>query len=272
MTQPAYYGTQGRTFAAALLHLLESDYGLLGSRKVLELLVGDVAALVEQFYPPGERLGSGWMIFTGTRASGGKVHPGQYAYQHELVSLAWPVLMPEDLDYLSNHPECRETRQRLAIQRMIRLIEYGWSQPEGAVLLTEADLAALLQLDVKQVSRWLAQARQETGKPLVTKGYYFDQGMKPTHKAEIVALYESGLDEVAVARRSGHALKSVGQYLADYERVKRLLQRHTSPAEIAQLLQMTPSLVAAYTELAQKYHPELAPTLADPDPALKGDK
>jgi hypothetical protein len=37
----------------------------------------------------------------------------------------------------------------------------------------------------------------------MTKGYFFDQGLKPTHKAEIIALYEQGFDEVGVTRRSG---------------------------------------------------------------------
>jgi DNA-binding transcriptional LysR family regulator len=34
-----------------------------------------------------------------------------------------------------------------------------------------------------QVSRLLNELRQETGKPLLTKGYFFDQGVRPTHKA-----------------------------------------------------------------------------------------
>ncbi len=257
MSQSAYLGTAGRTFAAGLLHLLESEYGLLGSRKVLELLTEDVTRLVEQFYPPPERLASGWMLFTGTRASGDKVHPGQYAHEHELITIAWPVLLAEDVHFLTTHPESIANLQTLAIQRMVRLIEYGAQHPAGPVLLTVADLAVLLGMETVQVSLTLKQARQQTGKPLPTMGYFFDHGMKPSHKAEVIAFYEAGLDETEVARRTGHALKSVGKYIADYERVKKLLAHRTPLSDIPRLLQMQPSVVRAYAGMVERFHPDL---------------
>ena len=93
MSSQAYVGTAKRTFQQAVLYLLERDYGLLGSRRVLELLISDLQRLVEQFYPAPDRLSSGWMVFTGTKANGRKAHPGQSASDHELVTLAWPVLL-----------------------------------------------------------------------------------------------------------------------------------------------------------------------------------
>ena len=76
MSNQAYIGTAKRTFQQAVLHLLESGYGLLGSKRVLMLLTKDVQQLVEEFYPPPERISSGWMVFTGTKATGGKSYPG----------------------------------------------------------------------------------------------------------------------------------------------------------------------------------------------------
>ncbi len=263
MSANAYLGTEGRTFGAALLHLLESEYGLLGSRKVLELLSADVTQLVEQFYPPPEHLASGWMVFTGTRASGDKVHPGQYAHEHELVTIAWPLLLAEDVQFLATHPESIANLQTLASQRLVRLIEYGAQHPAGPVLLTVADLAVLLGLETVQVSLLLKQARLKTGKPLPTLGYFFDQGMKPSHKAEVIALYEAGCAETEVARRSGPALKSVGKYIADYERVKKLLAHHTPLADIPVLLQMQPGVVRAYAGMVELHHPDLLETPPD---------
>jgi len=69
-----------------------------------------------------------------------------------------------------------------------------------------------------QVSQPLTRARRAIGKPLLTKGYFFDQGMRPTHKAEIIALYEAGLDEAEIARRSQHTPASVGHYSRHYEK------------------------------------------------------
>jgi len=257
MSAQAYVGTTKRTFRHALAHLLETEYGLLGSRRILEMLVEDVQQLVEQFYPPPQRLQCGWMVFTGTKASGPRAYPGQTAAQHELITLAWPVLTQGDLQQLAQGPDNKSARQKWLQQRLVRLIEYGWEHPDGPVLLTLADLAAMTNSDVVTVSKLLQDARDETGKPLMLKGYYFDQGVQPTHKAEVIALYEQGLDETEIARRSQHAQSSVGHYIRDYERVKMLYKRGILPDDMPRLLNMRPSVVSAYIELVEKYHPEL---------------
>ncbi len=110
-----------------------------------------------------------------------------------------------------------------------------------------------------QISNLLKDLRVETGKSLITKGYYFDQGMRPTHKAEIVTLYEQGMDEADIARHSNHAQSSVGRYLRDYERVKLLLQRNISVAQISPLTGLQPTVVDAYVKLTKQYHPDLLP-------------
>lgn len=262
MSGQVYASTAQRTFRAAVIHLLETEYGLLGSRRVLELLAQDLEALAEQFYPTAERIPSGWMVFTGTRASGKKARPGQRAVDYELVTLAWPVLLPEDLEQLAALPPGAEgirARQTWLQRRLIRIVEYGWQHPEGPVLLTLADLGAMLNLSTARVSQLLTEARRATGKPLLTKGYYFDQGMRPTHKGEIIALYESGLDEVGIARQTGHAQASVGRYLRDYERVKLLLSHQVPVDRIPQCIGMQPNVARAYVELVSRYHPDLMP-------------
>ena len=80
------------------------------------------------------------------------------------------------------------------------------------------------------------------------------------HKAEIIALYEQGLDEVEIARQSGHAQSSAGRYIRDYERVKLLLKQDIPVTQISQLLGMQPSVVDAYVKLAYQYHPDLDPS------------
>lgn len=255
-----YVGMTKRTFEQALVRLLQQEYALIGSRRVLELLAEDVQQLIDQFYPAPQRLRSGYLVLTGTKATGPKAYPGQSASEHQLITLAWPVLLPEDIDFLARHPSTKEYRNRWLTQRLVRIIEYGHDHPDGPVLLTLADLAAMLSLTSEQVSKLLKQARSDTGKSLVTKGLFFDQGMRPTHKAEIVGLYEQGLDEADIARQSGHDPSSVGRYLRDYERVKLLLKQSFPIAQIAHLIGMQPSVVQAYVELAFQYHPELIPT------------
>ena len=263
MSGQAFVGTAKRTFGEAVLHLLETQYGVLNSRKVLDLLAEDLQVLAEQFYPRAEHLCSGWMVFTGTKAEGDKARPGQSASDHQLVTLPWPVLTAEDLQELTTLPDQAgrsRVSRRWMQKRLIRLVEYGWHHAQGPVLLTLADLGAMLNLSTVEVSSLLNEARQDTGLPLVTKGYYFDQGMRPTHKEEVIALYEKGLDEAEIARSTQHAQPSVGRYIRDYERVKLLAKRHSSARDICRLLEMQPGVVQAYLNMLRRYHPELLAT------------
>jgi hypothetical protein len=259
MTNQGYVGTAERTFPQALVYLLESQYAVLGSRRVLELLAQDVQHLVEQFYPAPERLSPGWMIFTGTRATGAKAHPGQKVGEHELVTIAWPVLLPEDAEFLANREEQLHVRREWFRRRLVRILEHGYHHPNGPVLLTNADLSCMLGVRMSEISQLLNEARRETGKPLLTKGYYFDQGVKPSHKDEIIELYEAGRDEAEIARQSEHAPESVGRYIRDYERIKLLLKQATPVEQIAPLINLQPSVVKAYVILIARFHPQLLP-------------
>ena len=49
MSTQEYVGTAERTFQAGVVYVLETDYGVLGSRRVPEMLARDLQTLVEQF-------------------------------------------------------------------------------------------------------------------------------------------------------------------------------------------------------------------------------
>ena len=188
MSQQTYVGTQQRTFQAAFLHEMESNYGFLKSRRMLNLLAEDVQRLIHEFYPLPQYLRPGWILFTGTKADGHKARPGQHACEFTSVTIPWPLLLPEDMEWMTSHQDTADQRRILLKQRLVRLIEHGYQHPQGPVLLTLSDLALLVGTTPVLTSTLLNEARQSTGKPLMTKGYFFDQGMRPTHKAEIIAL------------------------------------------------------------------------------------
>lgn len=258
----AYTGTRQRCFQQAVRHLLETEYGFINSRRAIDMLAADVEALAAEFRPNADTVAPGEVVFTGTKATGGKAHPGKSAGDYTLVTLAWPFLLPEDVATLDKLPPGREGRQqerKLLKKRLQRLVEYGLTHPDGPVLLTCADLGLMLGRTNGHISRLLIELRQETGQPLPTKGYYFDQGVRPTHKAQIVALYEQGLDETAIARHSSHAQSSVGRYLRDYARVQLFLQNKVPIDQISALSGLQPTVVDAYVKLIQQFHPDLLP-------------
>lgn len=257
MSSQAYVGSQQRTFQSAFIHEMEQNYGFLKSKRLLTLLAGDIQQLVEEFYPLPDYLQAGWILFTGTKAVGNKAFPGQAASDLTAVTIEWPLITAEDLAWMATKPDTKVMRQQLLSQRLIRLIEHGQSHAKEPVLLTVADLSLLLGLTTVQVSQLLQQARLLSGKPLHTKGYYFDQGLRPSHKDEIIALYEQGMDEADIARHAHHAQTSVGRYLRDYEPVKELVQAQMPLDAIPRLLGLQPSVVAAYVALLRLHRPAL---------------
>lgn len=256
----SYIGSSQRTFQQAVIRLLETEYGFLNSRRVIGMLAADVEQLADEFHPATACVSSGWMVLTGTKATGGKAHPGKSAGDYPLVTLSWPVLLPEDIKVMIQTPsgkKSRSTQSSLLKKRIQRIMEHGLNHADGPVLLTCADLGLMLGRTSSQISRLLTELRQETGKSLLTKGYYFDQGVRPTHKAEIIALYEQGMDETEIVRHSNHAPSSVGRYLRDYERVKLLLGHNISVEQISPMTGLQPTVVNAYVKLTQQYHPYL---------------
>jgi len=257
---PELKGSSQRTFKNAVAQLLEQDYGLVGSRRVLALMAEDIQALAAQFFPAGTHVQSGWMVFTGTKVTGRKARPGTSAADYPLVTLTWPVLLPEDIETLCQLPpgeEGRRQRKQLLKKRLLRIIEYGLNHADGPVALTNGDLGLMLGRTASSIGFMLKELRQETGRPLLTKGYFFDQGVRPTHKAQIVSLYEQGVDEADITRLTNHSQSSVGRYLRDYERVKLMLTHGVSPEEIPLMIDMQTSIVKAYVALVRQFHPSL---------------
>jgi hypothetical protein len=249
-----------------VVHLLETEYGLLGSRRVGlagPRFPGFGGAVLSCARPYSE-----WLDGVHRYRGQWQESPSRQIRRRLPVGHAGLARTAsrslEQLATLPKDPEGAQARSALLQQRLVRIVEYGWQHPTGPVLLTLADLAAMLSLSPVRVSELLAEARRTTGKPLLTKGYYFDQGMRPTHKDEIIALYEAGLDEADIARQTGHAQVSVGQYIRDYERVKLLLTHQILVQRIPQLIGMQPNVARAYVELAYQYHPDLKPEEVSP--------
>jgi hypothetical protein len=61
---------------------------------------------------------------------------------------------------------------------------------EQGGLLTIAELSVILNKSYEVTRKYAREWEEETGELLPLKGYRMDQGSRPTHKKEIVRLYE----------------------------------------------------------------------------------
>ena len=253
-----YASIEKRTFESALLYLLETEYGLLGGRRILSLLVEDVMGLLEEFYPTTERAASGTLIWSCTADEGKKAEPGKRTEEYKTVTVKLPLVSGADLRERTAGKTPRGQRQAVVKardrKRLARLVK---AAAEQGGLLTIAELSVILNKSYEVTRRYAREWEEETGELLPLKGYRMDQGSRPTHKGEIVRLYEAGLEPPDIARETGHSLKSVERYLKDYERVRLLLKRGMGTEEISSLIGRGKRVVVEYVELARQYHPQL---------------
>jgi hypothetical protein len=253
-----YGSIEKRTFESAMLHLLETEYGLLGGRRILRLLVEDTLALMDEFYPPQKRVGSGDLVWTCTADEGKKAEPGKPTEEYKTVTVKLPVVTEADLRDRTEKKVAKGKKRATARDRdKRRLARIVRAAEEQGGLLTIAELSVILNKSYEVTRTYVREWEEETEELLPLKGYRMDQGCRPTHKREIVRLYEQGKEPPDVAHETGHSLHSVERYLSDYERVKLLLKRETDSKLIGTIIGRGERVVLEYIELAREYHPEL---------------
>ena len=93
----AYASIEKRNFQAALIYLLETEYRMVGSRRILKILAEDVEALVEEFYPKTERVQSGHLIWTCTGDEGEKAQPGKRTESYKATTVVLPLIEPAEI-------------------------------------------------------------------------------------------------------------------------------------------------------------------------------
>lgn len=253
----AYASIEKRTFQTAFIYLLETEYGMLLSRRILKILAEDVEGLVAEFYPKTDRVSSGQLIWTCTGDDGQKAQPGKPAESYKTTTVVLPLIEPEDIqEQLEPWGKGKgKSRQQARHNRQIERIVKAAFEQGG--LLTLAELSMILGISYEAVRKYVREIEAETEKPLPLKGYRMDQGSRPTHKGDIIRLYEQGLEPPDIARQTHHSLKSVERYLKDYERVRMLLKQNLSVEEISAIIGRGQSVIKEYIARAQLFHPQL---------------
>lgn len=254
-----YQSITKRTFQSAIIHLLETEYKLVGSHRIIQMIAEDVDRLRQEFFPQAENIGRGYLVWTATQDEGQKARPGKPTEEYGTVTVALPLVTDDDIaERLTpcSPSEIRARSRQRDITRLVRLVKTA--EKQGA-LLTMAELSVILNRGQDAIRQYIQEHYTTTGELLPLKGYRMDQGASPTHKAQIIDLYERGMEPPDIARETRHSLKSVDRYLKDYERVKVLLGKGLSVKEISHLVGRGQKVVREYIEIAIRYHPDLTP-------------
>lgn len=247
-----YLSMGKRNFKQAVVHLLETEYKIIGSHKVIQMIAEDVEDLARQFFPSSASPGT--LIWNTTSRSERKISYGKKAEDQTSCIVKLPFLTPEDIQNRIR-PHSRKEGDYQEITRMVRMIKASFNQ---GGLLSIAEVATIMNRGLDNTRKKLIQYQMEKGEVLPLKGTILDQGASPTHKGIVIQLYEKKIAPPDIARQTGHSLEAVDRYISDYERVKLLLQKKADVKEISQLIGRGLRTVKEYERATLHYHPELA--------------
>jgi len=248
-----YLSMGKRNFKQAVVHLLETEYKIVGSHKVIQMIAEDVEDLAMQFFPSSSFLSPGTLIWTTTSTSEKKISYGRKAEDQATRIVKLPFLTPEDIqNKIKSHSRKDAVYQE--VKRMVRMIKGSFKQ---GGFLSIAEVATIMNRGLDNTRKKLIQYQMEKGEVLPLKGIILDQGASPTHKGIIIHLYEKKIAPPDIARQTSHSLEAVDRYISDYERVKLLLRKGANVKEISQLIGRGLRTVKEYWRIAILYHPEL---------------
>lgn len=124
---------------------------------------------------------------------------------------------------------------------------------DQGTLLTQEDLATLLDSDVKTVRTDIKRYQLKHQILIPTRGNKKDIGPGITHRERAVALYLEGKDQVAIARDLKHSLKAIERYVQTFCRVVFCQQQLHDTLKTALVIGVSVSLVNRYMAVKDKY-------------------
>lgn len=248
-----------RDFKTALIRLLETEYKVLGSRKVLVMLADDVEQLHQGYYPSRNCLQMGDVVWQTTKDDGERQNYGKKTEDYAVQTVILPLIRNEDVErriYFKKGDRNSNYRHREArdIEQMVRLLKSARSQ---GGLLSGAELSVLMNRTLGTIGKYLKAYFLKTGEVLPMKGYVLDQGSNPTHKGIIVSLYEHGVSPADIVLKTGHTQHAVDRYIKTYDQVLALTQKKHDAVSICQITGRSLNTVRQYLRLVKDFHPQL---------------
>jgi hypothetical protein len=241
--------------------MLETEFKIVGSHRVIRLIADAIVELHREFYPEQRRMEPGTILWGTTKAGEqAKVSWGKRAESYGVQMVLLPLVTKAEIEarmvagpgHDPRHNQHKEFQRDM--NTMVRLVK---SAAEQGGLLSGAEVSVLMNRSLSKVRDYIRTYEQETGDALPMKGYVLDMGSSPTHKGIICRKFEEGMSPPDIARATGHTLSSVDNYLGTYDRIKVLLRKGFDVPSICQVTGKATRTVGQYLVIVEKFHPDL---------------
>jgi len=238
----------GKTLQNAIAHRIAKEFPRIGGPRICQLCAEMLLEVLSQHLRPLDHVVHGQVLWMAISLKDPPRHR-QRILDTDLV----PVLL--DLSTASDVQERIDrlpTAQRL-LHRAVRLCEQAHSQ---GGLLSNCDLAELLNTTDSSIAQVLAQHERSTGTIVPRRATLHDVGSGLTHKRIICwKRYAEGKDPHIVARETYHSLEAVDRYLGQYDRVRHCRLQGLTPEQTAHALACSVRLVHEYLAIDDLLEP-----------------
>lgn len=153
--------------------------------------------------------------------------------------------LAEDSEVLQNYGRSAKRGQQMA-----RMCEEAFVQ---GTLLTQEDLATLLDCDVRTIRSDQKHFQEKHGILLATRGNKCDIGPGITHREKAIRLFIEGLESLAIARRLQHSLKAVERYINSYCRIVHCQRQLRDTLKTAMVVGVSVSLVKKCLDIHENH-------------------
>ena len=258
---PRYKAVGRRDFASAVEHMIETEFKLVGSHRVIRMMVEGIMELHREFYPEMKDRQPGTILWATTKAGeGAKVSWGKRTEEYGIQMVQLPLVTKAEIESRMNGGSGRkpkDNRRKEFSRDMATAARLIKSAAKQGGLLSGAELAVLMNRSLGKVHDYIRTYEEETGEALPLKGYVLDIGSSPTHKGIICQKFEEGMSPPDIARATGHSMDSVDNYLGTYRRIKVLLRKGFDVETICQVTGKAPRTIAQYLVIVEIYQPKL---------------
>ena len=243
-----------------LIHRFLNDYGYDKGEVTATAIVDDILRTVENYFVitlPLEKLATGEQLPEERLLRYGQLvwmavpideYPerGKPIVKTRMKPIILTYVAAEDVESFRDGFTSRELR----IKRLVRWCHQAYDQ--GA-LLTQLDLAVLLNVCDAVVSDYVNQWQKTTGEILPTRGNIHDLSGAITHKKEIITLYLQGYLTPTIAAKTKHSKEAVDRYIRDYESVKVVRSATADIDSISQITRLSKRVITQYLDLMPEH-------------------
>lgn len=237
---------QQKSLHHALVHLLGKEFPrTLGGERLRKLCADMILEVVHRHQRPRHQLSHGQVLWAAIDKNDPPAH-GKTIARTQLVPVVLTLSCDEDVQGRINQVSAP---QRL-LDKAVRLCHQAFQQ---GGLLSNSDLAELLNTSPSYIGRLLGAHEQHKGQIVPRRANVHDVGSGLTHKRIICwKRYVQGKSPQTIARETYHTIEAVDHYLGQFDRVRHCRLQQMPPEQIAYCLNCSVPLVRAYLDIDQE--------------------